>query len=175
MKEILEVRDFAIKCHGDQMYGEHPYVYHLDQVNQILIKFEYDTNFWRCCAYLHDTMEDTNVSISDIGLYYGFTIYMVTWACTGVGANRKARQQCIRDRLVAYPLACPVKCSDRIANIAMSIQEKNKDKFLMYLKEKNTFESVVKSHVSEEMWNYLEEITSSGIEIFELMGSGQDF
>lgn len=27
-----KARDFAIKWHGNQVYGDKPYVYHLDQV-----------------------------------------------------------------------------------------------------------------------------------------------
>lgn len=37
-----KARDFAIKWHGDQKYGDKPYVYHLDQVAEIVSKSNQD-------------------------------------------------------------------------------------------------------------------------------------
>ena len=37
-------RDFAINVHGNQMYGQYPYIKHLDDVYNIAIEFELSEN-----------------------------------------------------------------------------------------------------------------------------------
>ena len=46
-----EARDYAIAAHGDQKYGEHPYVGHLDAVAEIVRP---DGELAVAVAYLHD-------------------------------------------------------------------------------------------------------------------------
>ena len=63
---IEEARNFAIKAHGHQKYGDSPYVVHLDAVAGTLERFGHagDTNLI-AAAYLHDTLEDTEYDIDD--------------------------------------------------------------------------------------------------------------
>ena len=61
-EEVKRAREFAIKAHGDQMYGDEPYIVHLDEVAGILHEFGImETIFTNAyiVAYLHDTIEDT--------------------------------------------------------------------------------------------------------------------
>lgn len=65
-----KAREFAVKAHGDQMYGKFKYSYHLDQVKSELMKLEHSG--WDVhedayvVAYLHDVLEDTDVTIQEM-------------------------------------------------------------------------------------------------------------
>lgn len=75
--EIKRARDFAIKAHGEQRYGKHPYVYHLDAVAMNAIVYYKPMNMLSSfvefiqAAYLHDVVEDTQVTIEEIELKFG--------------------------------------------------------------------------------------------------------
>lgn len=51
---VRQARDVAIAAHGDQRYGTHPYVHHLDAVAAILEPFGTAAQI---VGYLHDTIE----------------------------------------------------------------------------------------------------------------------
>lgn len=58
-------RDIAIRAHGTQMYGDEPYVVHLDAVNSVLLNALHGANLSDIpkelqVAYLHDVIEDTD-------------------------------------------------------------------------------------------------------------------
>src|SRR5690606_7510233 len=63
-----KARTFAIEQHGTQMYGDKPYVCHLDKVAEIVETFmpthwsDSEKNDALVLAYLHDVGEDTKVS-----------------------------------------------------------------------------------------------------------------
>jgi len=73
-----KAREFAVKAHGDQMYGKFPYSYHLDQVKSKLMELEHKG--WDVpedayvVAYLHDVLEDTDYRANDISDEFGNTI-----------------------------------------------------------------------------------------------------
>jgi (p)ppGpp synthase/HD superfamily hydrolase len=165
---IEKARNFAIKAHGNQKYGDKTYVYHLDKVAEVLQDFGYSDLEHQVSAYLHDILEDTDIKPAEIAINFTLPVYMVVWACTGEGKNRKERQLCILSRLTYFPKACLVKLADRIANIEYGILENNDSKFKMYLKEDERFQSVVKDHVPEEMLNRLRAAMTTGIEKFGL-------
>lgn len=52
------IRDFAIQMHGGQMYGDKPYVTHLDQVWDVLQSYGYTDPSYERAAYVHDILED---------------------------------------------------------------------------------------------------------------------
>lgn len=64
-------RDFAVKAHGDQQYGQHPYSYHLDAVAALVVPFGED---FQIVAYLHDTVEDTATTVEEIEATFGRAI-----------------------------------------------------------------------------------------------------
>lgn len=114
-------RDFAIKAHGDQKYGDRPYVEHLDAVAAIVRGWGYGpaSNAVRA-AYLHDVLEDTPVTMRELVETFGQPLADMVWACTGVGDSREERNDTIYRRLRAVPFAIPVKVADRIANMNAS-------------------------------------------------------
>jgi len=65
-----KAREFAVKAHGDQMYGKFKYSYHLDQVKSELMKLEHSG--WDVhedayvVAYLHDVLEDTDTTYGQV-------------------------------------------------------------------------------------------------------------
>ena len=57
---VEEARDFAIKRHGEQLYGNEPYIVHLDHVHEVGLRFG-TTIEEQCADYLHDILEDTEM------------------------------------------------------------------------------------------------------------------
>ncbi|MCI5166209.1 MAG: bifunctional (p)ppGpp synthetase/guanosine-3',5'-bis(diphosphate) 3'-pyrophosphohydrolase, partial [Candidatus Electrothrix sp. GM3_4] len=65
---ISKARRFALKHHGEQKYGEHPYVVHLDAVAELVQQYG---ELAVVIAYLHDVVEDTNITLPDIEKEFG--------------------------------------------------------------------------------------------------------
>lgn len=63
--DLERVRNFAIEAHGDQMYGDRPYSYHLDQVRDLIKALGYDEHT-QAAGFLHDVPEDTNKTKREI-------------------------------------------------------------------------------------------------------------
>ncbi|MBM4077981.1 MAG: bifunctional (p)ppGpp synthetase/guanosine-3',5'-bis(diphosphate) 3'-pyrophosphohydrolase, partial [Planctomycetes bacterium] len=66
--DVLKAKLFAIKAHGDQKYGIHPYEFHLDAVVQILVPYG---EMAQIAGYLHDIVEDTPITIEEISSNFG--------------------------------------------------------------------------------------------------------
>jgi len=71
MNIAQQAKEFAIKAHGNQKYGKMPYVYHLQQVVNKLIDWRdlgqlEITDEHLAVAWLHDVLEDTNVSYQEL-------------------------------------------------------------------------------------------------------------
>ena len=66
--KVQIAREFALKAHRSQQYGQHPYSYHLDCVAELLAPFGDDA---QVAAYLHDTIEDTPTTIDEIATCFG--------------------------------------------------------------------------------------------------------
>ena len=67
-----EALEFARKAHGDQQrkYTEEPYIEHPKRVAKTVATVPHTTAMI-CAAYLHDVVEDTDVSIEDIERKFG--------------------------------------------------------------------------------------------------------
>ncbi|MFD3707198.1 HD domain-containing protein [Nocardia sp. NPDC058658] len=115
----IEAREFAIAAHGDQRYGDHPYVTHLAAVRRVLDDFGYDGEL-AMAAWLHDVIEDTAVTAADVESRFGRPVLDLVWAVTGIGPDRKARNQNAYDKIAAHPRAVILKLADRTANAEAS-------------------------------------------------------
>ncbi len=124
---------FAEAAHGDQKYGEHPYVKHLADVRAVLKDFGVEGDL-AVAAYLHDILEDTKTTAEQMELAFGSSVTKLVWAVTGVGKNRKERNECAYGRLEEHPRAVILKLADRIANAEASARN-NLDLLAMYRKE----------------------------------------
>lgn len=143
---IRQARQMAIKAHGDQLYGDLPYVVHLDAVAELVAPHGQDAIV---IAYLHDTLEDTALTIEEIEAAFGPTVARCVSLMTDPeGPSRKTRKAALHARLTAvaveYPgepdgLALVVKVADRLANVRASVLAEDKGKILMYWEEHPEF------------------------------------
>ena len=158
MYRIAYARLIAERAHGKQMYGNRPYVYHLERVAEALSRFGYTDSHYQEAAYLHDTLEDTAVKYHELAEHFDEEVVQMVWACTGEGKNRKEKQAAIKLKLLQYVDAVPVEAADRIANLEECLGYENVDKIRMYAKEGNSFMESVFEGISIEMSTYLTEL-----------------
>uniref|UniRef100_A0AB74UGE0 GTP pyrophosphokinase n=1 Tax=Caulobacter phage BL57 TaxID=3348355 RepID=A0AB74UGE0_9VIRU len=158
---------FAVEAHGDQKYAGQPYLYHLQKVERILDDHGFIGFTWTAAAKLHDVIEDTHLHLTPeqrlemIKEKFGEDVAALVWAVSGIGPNRKARNEDIYRKLGEYPKACILKLADRIANVEASIKDPatnapNIPMARMYLKERHRFTEVVKPHTPSSMWGRLD-------------------
>ena len=148
--KLKRARDFAVEAHGDQPYGDKPYVEHLSAVVRTLQDFDAPTSCL-VAAWLHDVVEDTAATIEQVRSEFGEEVASLVWAVTGEGnGDRRAHTDSICRKVAAYPDAAMVKLADRIANIEAC--EVGDQHYLRYSREHAQFESAIQPHVSESMW-----------------------
>ena len=175
--KVPEAKQFAIAAHGDQKYGDDPYSKHLQDVVNIIHSFEFPPSLELMeVAWLHDTIEDTEVTRQEIVDEFGQNIADVVFAVScGYGKNRKDRWlntfYKIRDNKVV-DRAIPVKLADRIANIMNCIKDGNKGLFSMYSKEHYVFKCALWNRREGlrvvRMWSLLDSLIEEGREKFNV-------
>jgi (p)ppGpp synthase/HD superfamily hydrolase len=152
-------RDFAIEKHGSQMYGDFPYVQHLDDVAGVLERFGAKT--LKGLAYLHDVLEDTNCTEVEISQNFGeYTLDIIKRVTDEPGKNRKERHEKTYPKINESITAKILKLADRIANVENCIANKS-DLFKMYRKEYTGFRKALWSSVdhmtiAQKMWEHLD-------------------
>ncbi|WP_181697944.1 HD domain-containing protein [Nocardia sp. GTS18] len=114
-----QAREFAVAAHGDQRYGERPYVTHLAAVRGVLDDFGFGGDL-AVAAWLHDVIEDTPVTAEEVESRFGRAVLDLVWAVTGVGPDRKARNLDAYTKIAAHPRAVILKLADRTANAQAS-------------------------------------------------------
>ena len=115
-----QAKEFAIKAHGDQKYGDEPYSFHLQMVRNVLIEFNFTDEDYMCAAWLHDCLEDTDATRIELEELFGSTVADFVFSVSGFGHNRKARNADIFNKLSQNTKAIPLKLADRIANCRIS-------------------------------------------------------
>jgi guanosine-3',5'-bis(diphosphate) 3'-pyrophosphohydrolase len=138
-------------AHSTQQYGGHSYMYHLQMVVDILMHYNYDSKRI-AAAWLHDVLEDTQITYNDLEYAFDTNIAYIVEACTGRGKNRKERQDDIRVKLADCPAAHSVKLADRMANIQVCLTENNQRLLQMYLEEDQEFSQSVEEMIKADMW-----------------------
>lgn len=122
---ILEAKAkrFAVGAHGAQQYGDKPYSYHLEQVVanvKLRMKGSPDLSVYVAVAWLHDVLEDTEVTfqelVDEFGLGIAFAVSDLTKDCDYL----EYIQRCIR-----YSVAREVKICDTMANLTESFKSGN--------------------------------------------------
>lgn len=151
--EIWEARDFAIKAHGNQLYGGEPYGVHLFAVVSVARDFGCTNAQWKA-AFLHDVLEDTAATSDQILDLFGEDVLRIVYACTGEGEERRDRVACIYRRIAEHPPAALVKLADRIANVEAATPGGHH--WRRYKSEQPDFRAVIRPHVPEAMWQRLE-------------------
>ena len=156
---IKELRDFAIKKHGDQKYGNHPYVHHLDMVYAEALAHGLIPLVGRA-SYGHDVREDTNATEKEVIDVFGEEEAKLIEAVTDEpGKNRKERKEATYGKIKNTPFATPLKLCDRIANVRSCFRSKNKGLLSMYRKEQAEFEKQLKVEGEWlELWETLDKL-----------------
>lgn len=121
--------------HFGQMYGKHPYRYHIEQV--FSLAEELGLPYEECLAIiLHDILEDTEgdkeALKAEIRTVYGEVVYQMVWAVTGEGNNRAERKADMISKIRDFIRAANVKMSDRFCNMEQCLNDGNFLMFNMY-------------------------------------------
>ena len=88
--DVEKARQFAIEAHGQQRYGDQPYVVHLEEVVEILHDFGTEA---RIVAYLHDVVEDTPVSLEEIDTEFGSLVARCVEVLTDEPGETRAQRK----------------------------------------------------------------------------------
>lgn len=164
-------KKFSSICHADagQSYDGKSYDYHTQAVVDVLMRFEeFDKNMI-AAGYLHDVVEDVNVSITTIYDLFGPKVAELVGALTDEpGENRKARKALTYPKIKGTPGAVKLKLADRIANIENGIRLSDKRFFLMYKKEHTEFEKALRGDdpLEKAMWDHLTALFAAGTKKF---------
>lgn len=122
-------RKYAVVQHGGQTYNEEvPYEDHLDMVVEVGNRFGFGGDQEMGSAmYLHDTIEDTDTSYTDIHKRFGEGVAELVYAVTSErGRNRKEKNQKTYPKLrEAGTRAICLKLMDRIANVQYGLATPN--------------------------------------------------
>jgi len=160
----VKARAFALESHGDQKYGNRPYSYHLDAV--ALIAEPYG-DIAVVIAYLHDVVEDCDVSIETIEKEFGkFVADCVHILTDEHGKSRKERKFKTYAKMANVTgdteLALIIKACDRLANIRACISDGYAEKLNMYESEYPIFKkSVFRAGICDDLWGELDRINNN--------------
>jgi (p)ppGpp synthase/HD superfamily hydrolase len=160
MTNVEKARDFAVCAHGDQKYGDKPYVYHLDHVAEILKPYGETA---QVVGYLHDVLEDTAASQIEVELCFGrfvaCAVHLVTDRRGESRRERKIKTNAMLSQIEGFPLPLIVKAADRLANLRESAKGGQDSKLAMYRREHDEFhKAVYRPGICEPIWSEIEAI-----------------
>lgn len=156
---LTAARAFAVDMHGAQMYGSHPYSYHLDAVAALLVPYGLQA---QVVGYLHDVVEDTDATIADVQSRFGEHVAACVALLTDEpGANRKERKAKTYAKLAqvngSHELALIVKAADRLANVRACVSDGNNRLQAMYRSEHAVFrDSAFRPGLCNGLWAELD-------------------
>ena len=130
-------REFAIQKHGSQMYGDKPYVYHLDQVVEEIYKLHTDKSIrdykiLEDIAYLHDTLEDTETCFREIEGLFGSVVANSVLTLT---KQKGLKYDYYIRTLKRTFYALIVKIADTRCNLKQSIIDDDENRIVKYAKQ----------------------------------------
>lgn len=134
------------KWHGEQRYGEHPYIYHLEMVANKSKDLWGDGSVIWVVSMLHDLIEDAGdkalarIDLAEMMLNFEskglFTQEECFIMCKSIGYLTKGesitRKEYL-DWLTVDPLAVKVKLSDSLCNLTCSIKSEDRRRISRYL------------------------------------------
>lgn len=160
-----QARAFAIDAHGEQRYGDHPYAFHLDAVAALAAPYGEEAVV---IAYLHDTVEDTHVSLEQIEAMFGPRVAACVHLLTDErGSNRKERKAKTYAKLAEVrgpnELALVVKAADRLANVRACLADRKQSLWQLYRNEHTLFkQAAYRAGLCEPLWVELDSLLSEG-------------
>lgn len=158
--------------HHKNLYGNGlPYTYHLQRVQDVLGRFGFGPHtelgqILFIAAWLHDIVEDTDITIDQVEEMFGPQVRSLVWAVTNEpGPNRAERHKKTYPKIRHTPNAIILKLADRIANVEQCIRDyktrdaskkgDGKPKIGMYVKERASFNELFVEGEQAEMWLHL--------------------
>jgi (p)ppGpp synthase/HD superfamily hydrolase len=152
MNRLEKALSFATKAHKDQKrkYTGDPYIVHPIAVANMIAKLGFHEDYI-IAAYLHDTVEDTDVTFEMIEVEFGIIVAIIVEQLTDVyiheafpNIKRQERKllECYRISKISGP-AKSIKVADLIDN-SYSIVKHDPGFAITYLKEKEEMLTVLK-------------------------------
>lgn len=132
---MAKAKRFALEAHADQMYGDEPYGYHLEQVvANVKIRKKDDPllSTYVAVAWLHDTMEDCGITFKQIQDEFGLAI------ADSVQRLTKTKEMTYEHYLagcIMSAVAREVKICDTMANLQESFRNNREKGMLKYPKQ----------------------------------------
>lgn len=158
MSKLRQARDFAVRYHSAQRYGDHPYVYHLDQVVDILEPYG---EVAQIIGYLHDVVEDTVATPQVLRTHFGQLVTECVLVLTDEpGPDRRERKRSTYEKMAAVQgereLALIVKAADRLANTRSCLENDMGQRLATYREEFEAFRrSAFRPGLCDELWAQL--------------------
>lgn len=160
--KVTFAKVFASALHADrgQVYDGQPYSVHLQEVVDVLLRFDHIDKSLLAAGYLHDAVEDTGIDLLTVELLFGPKVKNLVSALTDEpGENRKIRKAATYPKIKATEGALIIKLADRIANVEHGIATKNVRMQKMYRKEYDEFSQNLRTLGQlEEMWGHLQSL-----------------
>jgi len=156
-----KAREFAMKAHGDQKYGDFPYSVHLDEVANIAHPYGEQAEV---VAFLHDVVEDTDVTANEIEESFGGLVSRCVQILSDEpGETRKIRKAATYKKMSQVSgeenLALLVKAADRLANMRACIRIEHKRLLDVYKSEYEVFKAAAyRPDLCDDLWAELEAI-----------------
>ena len=164
---LTDARAYALDKHGLQMYGPHPYVYHLDAVAAELSPFGMEA---QAIGYLHDVVEDTDATMDEIQARFGAEVAACVALLTDQpGSNRQERKAKTYAKLAKVngtdELALVVKVADRLSNVRECVAGANLRLWRVYRDEQAVFKtSAFRKGLCDALWLALEALLTDDME-----------
>ena len=177
MEKTEKAKIFATAAHAAvgqvRKYTLEPYIEHPIEVAE-MVKAAGGTEAMICAAYLHDTVEDTKVTRSDILEEFGEEVaVLVSWltdVSTKADGNRAARKALDAAHIAAAPAeAQTVKVCDIISNVT-SILQHDEDFARVYLLEKQA-QLAVLTKADPELWQRANDLVINGMIQLDMPGA----
>lgn len=157
--------EFARRAHGSQTYGSEPYTVHLEAVAKVMERFGVTDHTLLAAAYLHDVLEDTNVTLEQLSQVFPESVVTPVWLVTEPkGKNRIERHAVTYPKIRSDSRAILLKLADRIANFEsggktdMYINEYAGFKSALFDGNPNTEPGVYQPTILS-MWKHLDNLT----------------
>ena len=166
---IEKAKKFAEQAHGSinqcRKYTGEPYIAHPENVVKIVSAVSH-TDEMICAAWLHDVVEDTPVSITEIKELFGETVSKLVVDLTEISkpcdGNRKERKKIDKEHTAkATAQAKTIKLADLIDN-SKNIIERDTEFAKVYLKEKAELLTVL-TEGDNELWQTANAIVVAGL------------
>jgi guanosine-3',5'-bis(diphosphate) 3'-pyrophosphohydrolase len=123
METVLRAAAFAAEKHRKQRRKDveaSPYINHPIQLAYILVQADIEDPIVLAAALLHDTVEDTQTTLDELEIVFGYEIARIVAECTDdKQLDKLERKQAQVDHAAKLsPRAKLVKLADKIANVS---------------------------------------------------------